>query len=508
MLQKYSLVSDAFILFRKPIYALRIVVFTLFFFISYRSVHAQIGTTWTSRAAASANTWYSVTYGNGLFVAIAKGENPATVTNIMTSPDGITWTAYTAPVMYNYCDITYGNGLFVAVSSHGANQVITSTDGITWTGRTPATTSAWYAVTYGNGLFVATAISSLNAVMTSPNGITWTSRSSPVNDWRSVTYANGLFVAVGSSYEGNRVMTSPDGITWTGRYSPTQNEWLSVTYGNGLFVAVAGSGVGNRVMTSPDGITWTARSPAADYQWNSVTYGNGIFVAVSGSGVMTSLDGITWTSQTAAANDNWWGVTYGNGVFVGVSTNGTVMTSGTLGVLPIELINFTAHPLDKTIQLTWQTASEKNNDHFDIEYSTDGKTFSKMGQITGHGTTSQIQNYGYVDTTPFSGVNYYRLKQMDIDGKFTYSKTVSVKMGQSDKKINVYPNPVKDKVIIETNLMSDYTVDVFDITGRLLQSQNVNQAIIQLAINDLPNGVYLISVKSSAIQQMFKIVKQ
>jgi len=276
----------------------------------------------------------SVTYGNGLFVAVAYS---GTGNRVMTSLDGITWTQQTTPANNNWYGVTYGNGLFVAVAGSGTgNRVMTSPDGITWTSRTSAADNSWYGVTYGNGLFVAVAASGTgNRVMTSLDGITWTSRTSAAdNSWYGVTYGNGLFVAVAGSGTGNRVMTSLDGITWTSRTSAADNSWYGVTYGNGLFVAVAGSGTGNRVMTSPDGITWTSRTSAADNNWYGVTYGNGLFVAVAGSGqknrVMTSPDGITWTSRTSAADNNWYGVTYGNGLFVAVAGSGTgnrVMTS-------------------------------------------------------------------------------------------------------------------------------------------------------------------------------------
>jgi predicted RecA/RadA family phage recombinase len=170
----------------------------------------------------------------------------------MTSLDGITWTSRTSPADNSWGSVTYGNGLFVAVSSDGTNRVMTSPDGITWTLGTAAAVNAWYGVTYGNGLFVAVAGTGLgNRVMTSPDGITWSSRTSASNKiWYSVTYGNGLFVAVTWAGSGNRVMTSPDGITWTEGTSAHSNQWRSVTYGNGLFVAVANTGTGNRVMTA------------------------------------------------------------------------------------------------------------------------------------------------------------------------------------------------------------------------------------------------------------------
>jgi predicted RecA/RadA family phage recombinase len=206
----------------------------------------------------------------------------------MTSPDGINWTIRTSAADNDWRAVTYGNGLFVAVARTGTgNRVMTSPDGINWTIRTSAADNDWRALTYGNGLFVAVAASGIgNRVMTSPDGITWTIRTSAAdNAWRGITYGNGLFVAVTWSGTGNRVMTSPDGINWTIRTSAADNAWHSVTYGNGLFVAVATTGTGNRVMTSPDGINWTIRTSAADNSWHSVTYGNGVFVAIANSGI-------------------------------------------------------------------------------------------------------------------------------------------------------------------------------------------------------------------------------
>jgi hypothetical protein len=297
---------------------------------------AATGIDWTAGSGAEGDSWRSVAYGNGLFVAVSDS---GTGNRVMTSPDGITWTIRTSAADNNWNSVAYGNGLFVAVSDSGTgNRVMTSPDGITWKIRTSAADNNWRSVTYGNGLFVAVSLDGTNnRVMTSPDGITWTSRTPAAdNNWRSITYGNGLFVAVSNSGTGNRVMTSPDGITWTSRTSAVDNAWRGVTYGNGLFVAVSTDGTNNRVMTSPDGITWTSRTSAADNQWFSVTYGNGLFVAVSNSGignrVMTSPDGITWTSRTSAADTQWVHVTHGNGLFVAVGFDGTdlAMYSGSV----------------------------------------------------------------------------------------------------------------------------------------------------------------------------------
>jgi len=170
----------------------------------------------------------------------------------MTSPNGINWTARSVAASYDWTSVTYGNGLFVAVSQTGAgDRVMTSPNGIAWTlRRTPADIN-WYSVTFGDGIFVAVAHSgSGSRVMTSPDGIAWTLRATPADlGWRSVAYGNGLYVAVADSGSGSRAMTSPDGIAWTLRATPTNETWFCVASGNDRYVAVAITGTANRVMT-------------------------------------------------------------------------------------------------------------------------------------------------------------------------------------------------------------------------------------------------------------------
>ena len=284
----------------------------------------QTGLSWSSRTASQANTWRSVAYGNGTFVAVSEdGTN-----RVMTSTDGITWTARTAAAANDWYSVCYGNSLFVAVSLTGTNRVMTSPDGITWTSRSAAASNFWISVCYGNGTFVAVSITGTgNRVMTSTNGTTWTSRTSAAdNQWYSVCYGNGLFVATANSGSGDRIMTSPDGITWTTRTSVSDNAWRSVSFGNGVFVAVTVDTSANQVMTSSNGIVWTGRTAAQSNPWRCVTFGNGYFVAVADTGtsrIMASKDGITWFSIPAAAANSWQAVGYGNGLFVSVASSGT-----------------------------------------------------------------------------------------------------------------------------------------------------------------------------------------
>jgi hypothetical protein len=497
----------------------------LLFVFTHLWSQAQTGTTWTAQTSAADNNWLSVTYGNGLFVAVSSnGTN-----RVMTSPNGITWTSRNATASNSWGGVAYGNGIFVAVGNSGTNRVMTSPDGITWTSRASAAeTNAWNTVTYGNGIFVAVAGSGTgNRVMTSPDGINWTIRTSAAdNNWRSVVYGNGIFVAVSQTGTGNRVMTSPDGITWTSRTSAADNGWRNVTFGNGVFVAVANTtsapALGtDRVMTSSDGITWTLRS-SIDHAWAGVTFGNGLFVATAnsnsvvvpaGNRVMTSPDGINWTSRATPAENSWNFITYSNGIFVAVASTGTgnrIMTSGTLITLPITLIAFTGIKNNEGNLLSWTTASEQGNKYFEIERSTNGISFEKAGVVRGNGTTSSIHNYIFLDKNPSSQKSYYRLKQVDLDGKFEYSKIISVN-NQPGQSYHVLQNPVKERLIISTpsRFPDKTTVQLLDISGRIMPfsfQQTGNR--ISGTLNGIHAGLYIVKVIDGTEVFSIKILKE
>lgn len=443
--------------------------------------------TWVNKLSTADVAWNSVTYGNGKYVAVARQTN-----QIMYSTDGNIWNATTHPCLTNvdWNDVTFGNGIFVAVSSNpppGPNSaVMYSSDGITWNCSSMANRAAFNSVTYGNGLFVATSTGGYNGafpydggVMTSPDGITWTSRNAALpGSWRGLTFANNLFVAVSNTLSGTQVMTSPDGITWTSRSTPVFNQWYSVTYGNGLYVAVSIDGTGNRVMTSPDGINWTIRSSAADNQWYDVTFGAGLFVAVSQSGTgnraMSSTDGINWTTESTP-NNNWRAVAFGNNQFVGVGNSGTgdraMLRTGSL---PLTLVSFRAAEKDEKIFLTWVTSWEENTSHFDVERSTNGMSFTKVATVQASGNSVRTLSYEFRDNTPPQGTLYYRLRQVDTDGKFSYSLTVRTRISGHLEAVSIGPNPTSGEstLLLPASWMGSYNCRIISASGTEVYRKN------------------------------------
>lgn len=209
-------------------------------------------------------------FGNGLFVNVANSGGSG---QVFTSPDGFTWTSRTAASNDTWSAITYGDGLFVAVaiSYSGGGGIMTSPDGITWTLRVGVGPGGFTGVAYGNGIYVATQTGSPGTVVVSYDGITWFDQTTGFSSL-TVFFANGLFTT-GKHY-------SLDGLTWVAATSP--NFPVKITYGNGYFMAVTDTEI--KYLYSINGITWTADTPPNTSNFKGVAFGLNRFVSVGSGG--------------------------------------------------------------------------------------------------------------------------------------------------------------------------------------------------------------------------------
>ena len=178
-------------------------------------------------------------------------------------------------------------------------------------------------------------------------------------------------------------------------------------------------------------------------------------------------------------------------------------------VIPVELVKFAAQKDKSAAKLTWTTATELNNAFYAIERSTDGKTFDKIGEVSGYGNSQQMRTYAYVDEKPSGAVNYYRLRQVDFDRKETVSKTVSVNFDKN-ASIKVYPAIATDKINVEIN--SDGAVDltIVNLVGQVVKTQKVEntEGVLPINISDLPNGSYIIRMVSKTGEMTKRFEKQ
>ena len=180
------------------------------------------------------------------------------------------------------------------------------------------------------------------------------------------------------------------------------------------------------------------------------------------------------------------------------------------GPLPIELLDITAKTKQTNIQVDWTTASEENNDYFTLERGVDGRNFEPIGTLPGKGTTSEINRYSFLDESPERGINYYRLKQTDYDGQFTYSKIVSAEI-EGAENYEIYPSIVKDNLTILRGgtKTEESLIKIHDITGRSFHSITFGAAESEtiISLDNLTSGVYYVSIYSNDSVETFKIVK-
>ncbi|MBN9292969.1 MAG: T9SS type A sorting domain-containing protein [Flavobacteriia bacterium] len=164
--------------------------------------------------------------------------------------------------------------------------------------------------------------------------------------------------------------------------------------------------------------------------------------------------------------------------------------------LPIGLLTFNAEKQGRTVELKWITVTEHNNNLFEIERSEDGKTWDNIGKkasLSGGSDGHQQLNYNFFDLKPVIGYNYYRLKQVDYDGKYSYSPVRSVLFNE----LVIYPVPTKDFLHI-SGLSGKEIIRIRDLTGREIKSMSNTSSTIttNINLNDLSDGIYYIDIFS------------
>jgi hypothetical protein len=185
--------------------------------------------------------------------------------------------------------------------------------------------------------------------------------------------------------------------------------------------------------------------------------------------------------------------------------------------LPVELTAFTARPVKNiAIRLDWTTASEMNNVRFDIERSTDGVKFEKIGEVAGNGNSRTVRNYLYEDESVKPGViYYYRLKQIDLDGKYTHSRIVQAKISSGEKLTisEFMPNPASSltSVIISSVEAMSVNISIYTLDGSKVKDMNFDieqgDANLQLEVGSLAKGTYMVQLQTKLGTQIRKLVK-
>jgi hypothetical protein len=180
-------------------------------------------------------------------------------------------------------------------------------------------------------------------------------------------------------------------------------------------------------------------------------------------------------------------------------------------VVPITWQFIKAQLITNTTLVSWATSQETNTSKFELEHSVDGASFVKLGEVTAAGNSSTVSNYNYTHTKPITGFNYYRIKQIDIDGSFSYSVIVKVLNKNDIKQTIIAPNPVVDVLnIVEPTTIFITTVEVYDSKGALIIRKMVNadEQVYSLPVSMLAKGNYVLKVNYKTSANTISFIKQ
>lgn len=239
--------------------------------------------------------------------------------------------------------------------------------------------------------------------------------------------------------------------------------------------------------TTWSGSTQTFASTVSGGTWSVVTSpASGVATIDASTGVLTN---------TLATNASGSGtVTYT------VSSGGTSCTAtrtfnlfNNSGTLPVTWETISAQKQNSQVLINWSTASEQNTKDFEVQYSTNTTNWDAIGTIKAAGNSSATRNYSFTHQTPLknSAYNYYRILQRDLDGKFSYSKIVSIIFSEPGPDMSVYPNPVSD--VLTVYLSESKLVRLINAAGAIVWQSNLPAGRNQISVSQYSKGVYVLT---------------
>lgn len=253
---------------------------------------------------------------------------------------------------------------------------------------------------------------------------------------------------------------------------------------------------------STAGFTETARPPFLDPENTlGLTTFRVPFADANNNGLIDIYDPFivggeeTPTPRNGGTNDDW--------------RDATVNTP-----LPIEILYFQAQREEQVAQLTWASTEEINASHYEVERSADAVRFQMIGRVNAQGNSTQTEEYAFIDEQPLSGINYYRLRKVDVDGSYEYTETRSVRFEQLSGEISLFPNPVQDE--LQVRLPQDLNNQVIQVE----LSNALGQAVLQtewnvqgnlyetLNLGHLAKGMYYLKMRTLTWQVVHPLRKQ
>jgi hypothetical protein len=188
----------------------------------------------------------------------------------------------------------------------------------------------------------------------------------------------------------------------------------------------------------------------------------------------------------------------------------TQFSFSTAAALPVKLTSFTAVKQRSLVHVTWSTSQEANSSLFDVERSADGTSFTKIGTVAAKGFSNVRTDYGFDDKQPLAATNYYRLKQVDLDGKSVYSSVVKLNFDRTGG-FRITPNPASSFIYVSLeNINTAARLQIIDLNGQLVRQQLISQnsSNTVVSLSGLAKGLYTIKLVSAEKLTTQKLVIQ
>lgn len=318
-------------------------------------------------------------------------------------------------------------------------------------------------------------------------------------------YLNVISTGAGA---GGKIVFDNTSSTWTGDWTSAGVSYITVSVNN-----LSGSSIDLRIALDGGGgryCTTNSYTVASGSGWTgiSIPVSATDFTSVGGSSISSTLSAVTKFRILNSSTTSWIGTNSTN-------TLGIDNIHAANAALPVTLIAFEGHSEgDKTL-LSWITATEKNNDKFEVERSRNGRDFTTVGTVKGAGNSMNLNHYSF--ETPIAGdlIAYYRLKQYDENGVYTFSPVITIKNQKPTTQIGeCFPNPSSGNLMIQYAKMNegDITLQVFNAENKELDARTY--AVIKTAtdvafdFSALPQGIYFIKLTTPLHSEFRKFVKQ
>jgi hypothetical protein len=332
--------------------------------------------------------------------------------------------------------------------------------------------------------------------------------------FRSVTLTYSSNQTISSDGLGNLGFIDSDSEGGGGSGGSIYFDVKTMTAGGVLTVSSKG-GRGGDAINGGDCIG-TGGGGAGGYILSKATFPGSTVKLLTGgiSGVVT---GVTNTSKPCyGAALSKWGATDGtNGTWLDAQSSYSIPMGSPISCsLPIEIASFTTRSYTDKVWLQWTTASEDNNNYFVIERSKDGIHFEEIGIVAGTGTSKQMHNYSYSDKQPYDGLSYYRLKQVDFDGHYSYSNMRSADLNSAYGITGIYPQPIQEDKLVNIHYLlsedSPVSLKITDALGKETLSHFINSEkglnSASLSLNYLPPGIYYLLFQTDDLIQSRKLL--